>query len=226
MSKKINLRETKKAKTKLSLLQTTIELAGKEEIKDLYVEEICRKTEVSKVTFFNYFTRKEELFSYYMAIWGFHRAVDQKLKPKHGIDGIQRIFYQAAEDAAEHPGMFLSLIRFLASEPACPIVPEVTEAEKQVLYPDHKLSSPALPHLYQQFQEFLTEARELREVRDDFSTNQLIYTVVTTFYGAFLTAHTLGIQNIKAYYDMHLNLIRQKPEAGAASFHPITYWES
>ncbi|RSL34011.1 TetR/AcrR family transcriptional regulator [Salibacterium salarium] len=226
MNKNINLREIKKARTKLLLLQTTTELAGKGEMRNFHIEDICRNAEVSKVTFFNYFSQKEELFSYYMAIWGFHRAVDYELQPDHGIEGIRRIYHRAAEDAKEHPGMFLSLIRFLANEPACPAVPELTEAEKQVLYPEHNFSNITLPHLYQQFQNFTTEAYEMGEVRTDFSTSQLTHMVITIFYGAFLTAHSLGISDKKAYYDLHLNLILSQTEIDSVSFDPHTYWDT
>lgn len=207
MNKKINLRELKKAKTKLLLLHTTIELAGNDETMELHVEKICERAEVSKVTFFNYFSQKEDLFSYFMAIWGFHRAVEQELKPVIGMAGIRRIFHHAAEDGAKNPGMFLSLIRFLAGAPSTPYVPTITEAEKQVLYPNLALEEVELPHLYQLFQHFLSEAEREGEVRENLTSSELFYVVITIFYGAFLTGHSCGIKDIKAYYDMHLNLL-------------------
>ncbi|MFB5660937.1 TetR/AcrR family transcriptional regulator [Alteribacillus sp. HJP-4] len=226
MNKKINLRQLKKAKTKLLLLKTAKKHAGEEGLKELHIEDLCREAEVSKVTFFNYFSQKEELFNYYMAIWGFERAVDQLLKPLHGLDGLRRIFYRAADDASEHPGMFLSLIRFLASEASCPRVPALTEAERHVLTDGREVSETELPHLYEQFQHFTKEAQQTGEMRADVPVSHLVHLILTIFYGAFLTAHTCGISDRKAYYDMHLQLLlppSQKPE-GEADFSP--YWNT
>jgi AcrR family transcriptional regulator len=207
MDKKINLRELKKAKTKLLLLDSTINLIGQRSANDLYVEDICQQAEVSKVTFFNYFSQKEDLFSYYMAIWGFHRAVEQHREPLCGMAGVRRIFHRAAEGGARNPGMFLSLIRFLADLKEKPAVPVVTNAEKQVLYPDLNDIDREYPHLYGLFKQFLLEGMEKGEVKRELSIEQLTYMVITMFYGAFLSAHQCGVEDIAAYYDMHLDLL-------------------
>ncbi|MDR6227315.1 TetR/AcrR family transcriptional regulator [Desmospora profundinema] len=212
MSKNINLRELKKARTKLLLLQTTLDLIGQGSMKDLHVEDICRKAEISKVTFFNYFSKKEELFCYFMGIWGLHRAVEQHLHPLRGIAGIRRIFHRVAEEDLRSSGVMLNLIRFLAGTDGKPDVPPITDAEKQVLYPEwDDITEWDLPHLYELFRHFLQESVEDGEVTAEMPLETLTLVTISQFYGAFLSGHNGGVADMKMHYDMHLRLLLANP---------------
>ena len=51
----MSLRKEKAARLKLAVFEQTLKLIGKRPFDDLYVEDICEKVKISKVTFFKYF---------------------------------------------------------------------------------------------------------------------------------------------------------------------------
>ena len=66
--KDIPLQQRKQARTRLALLDATIELMREKSLANITVEEICREVEVSKGTFFRYFPRKVDLIFYYIRL--------------------------------------------------------------------------------------------------------------------------------------------------------------
>src|SRR6188474_2625262 len=105
----MSLRKEKAARLKLSVLDHTIRLIGKKSFGDLYVDEICEKVKISKVTLFKYFPQKEDILLYYFRVWCLKRAVELKDKPKEGVQGILYLFERLGEDCDTNPGIILSL---------------------------------------------------------------------------------------------------------------------
>lgn len=62
-------RERKKEETKERILQAAFALFRKRGVEATTVDEICEKADVAKGTFFNYFPRKEAVFSYLSETW-------------------------------------------------------------------------------------------------------------------------------------------------------------
>ena len=67
--KKISLRDRKFAETKISLLNSFIDMLNKRPMEDISVKELCESIPVSDVTFFNYYPHKNELLVYYTQLW-------------------------------------------------------------------------------------------------------------------------------------------------------------
>jgi AcrR family transcriptional regulator len=65
----VSRRERKKEETKERILQASFELFRKHGFEATTVEEICERADVAKGTFFNYFPRKEAVFSYLSESW-------------------------------------------------------------------------------------------------------------------------------------------------------------
>src|SRR5277367_2360065 len=93
----MSLRKEKAARLKLSVLDQTVKLIGKKSFDDLYVDEICNKVKISKVTLFKYFPQKEDILSYYFRVWCLRRAVELHDKPKEGVQGILFLFDKLSE---------------------------------------------------------------------------------------------------------------------------------
>src|SRR5688572_26126740 len=97
----MSLRKEKAARLKLSVLDFTVRLIGKKSFDDLYVEEICDKVKISKVTLFKYFPQKEDILLYYYRVWCLRRAVELRDKPKEGMQAIYYLFDRLAERSEE-----------------------------------------------------------------------------------------------------------------------------
>ena len=78
----MNLRKEKAARLKLAILDEAQRLIAKRPFEDLFVEDICARVKISKVTFFKYFPQKEDLLLYHLRIWCLNRAVELKLNPR------------------------------------------------------------------------------------------------------------------------------------------------
>ena len=87
----MSLRKEKAARLKLSVLDQTLKLIGKKSFDDLYVDEICDKAKISKVTLFKYFPKKEDILLYFFRIWCLRRAVELHEKPREGMQGVAHI---------------------------------------------------------------------------------------------------------------------------------------
>ena len=110
----MSLRKEKAARLKLSVLEQTLKLIGKKSFDDLYVDEICAKSKISKVTLFKYFPQKEDILLYYFRIWCLKRAVELNEKPRDGLAGINYLFDKLSEECDVYPGIILSLFAYLA----------------------------------------------------------------------------------------------------------------
>src|SRR5258707_15592817 len=110
----MGLRKEKAARLKLAVLDSTLELIGKKSFDDLYVEEICNKVKISKVTLFKYFPQKEDILLYYFRIWCLRRAVELHDKPREGVQGMMFLFDKLSEDCESRPGIILSFFAYMA----------------------------------------------------------------------------------------------------------------
>ncbi|USG67159.1 TetR/AcrR family transcriptional regulator [Brevibacillus ruminantium] len=208
MVQKVPLREWKKAKTKQALLQACLELVGEKSFREVYVDELCRKVEISKVTFFRFFPKKEDLLLYFMRLWLTDRLLELAESPKRGLQALRHLFQKLDEDAKENPGIMLSLIGFLTEEKMHPCMPELTEAEYHLYYPGKEERAASLaPSLYELFQRCVEEAMEDREIAADRDVNELVIGLFTIFYGAYLTTHLYQSQDFISFYELHLKLL-------------------
>lgn len=203
------LREIKRARLKLALLQAAIRQMGQHRggLVDLPVEAICGEVEVSRVTFFNYFPHKADLLNYFLRVWCLERAVEQMRTPLHGLRALERIFLRGAE-AREASAVFLNLIGWIASLSAPPPTIEITDAERFVLYPeDPRVADVQIPHLRDLMAQHTTEARSSGEIKSRLPERDLVALFLTVLYGAPLALHVSGEKDLHKRYRVHFQLL-------------------
>ncbi|WP_028549935.1 TetR/AcrR family transcriptional regulator [Paenibacillus sp. UNC451MF] len=203
----IALRELKKARAKLALYEASLELIGERSFREVYLEDICRKAEVSKVTFFKFFRQKEDVLVYYMRVWLTDRMIELEKEPKRGLAALRHIFHDVAERAKKWPGLMLSLISFLCEMKMHPCMPELSEAEVYLLFPDHMELGRQDPNLFELYRQFMEEAHADGELREGITAATAVQMAFTIFYGAFLTAHLYRSEDVMKVYDEHLKLL-------------------
>jgi len=208
MTQKFALREIKKTRTKLSILTSCLSLIQDKTFREVRLEDICERAEVSKVTFFKFFPRKEDLLVYFMRLWLDQRILDLKAHPRRGLDAIRLFLKDVADGSKDRPGLMLSLISFLAEERMHPSMPVLSDAEIHLLYPGREMFiDPVVPNLGDLFHRFISEARHDGEIRSDRSIDDLVQLLFSIFYGAYLTAHIYQERDIMKVYEMHLQSI-------------------
>ncbi|HNP19707.1 MAG TPA: TetR/AcrR family transcriptional regulator [Fulvivirga sp.] len=202
------VRETKSAQIKLDILNATLSLLGKKAFKDLYVDLICEKSNISKVTFFKYFPQKEDILLYYIRIWCFERAVELNQEKKVGMEGIYFLFDKMALAYEKHPGLILSLISYITSLPRPPSPFPLKSVERELLFPE------VLPEMkvevlsiQQMMENFLLEAVFNKQITIKGDTKDLSLLFMTLIYGSIVTAHMRQITPISGFFKRNINSV-------------------
>lgn len=203
----MSLRKEKAARLKLSVLDHTIRLIGKKSFDDLYVDEICEKVKISKVTLFKYFPQKEDILLYYFRVWCLKRAVELHDKPKEGLAGITFLFDKLSEDCELHPGIILSLFGYLADLRRPPKPFPLKPEEKKLLFHDHKdIQLIEILSLDQMFEKFCLEGIFSKEITKSSNTRDLTNLLTSLFYGSVLTAHLLQLDQLKFFFKRNVEM--------------------
>jgi len=203
----MSLRKDKAARLKLSVLDHTLRLIGKKPFEDLYVDEICAKVKMSKVTMFKYFPQKEDILLYYFRVWCLKRAVELKEKPREGLAGIHFLFERLSEECEAYPGIVLSLFGYLADLRRPPKPFPLKAEEKKFLFPDHKdVLSIEIQSLDQMLEKFCLEAIFKKEITKSSSTRDLTNLFTMMFYGSVLTAHLLQLDQLKFFFKRNIEM--------------------
>lgn len=204
----MSLRKEKAARLKLSVLDHTLKLIGKRPFDDIYVEEICARVKISKVTLFKYFPQKEDILLYYFRLWCLRRAVELREKPREGIAGITYLFDKLAEDCENHPGIILSLFGYLADLKRPPKPFPVKPEEKKLLFTEiQDIHLVEIQSVDQMFEQFALEAIFKKEITKSASTRDLTNLLSTLFYGSVVTAHIQQLNPIKFFFRRNVEMM-------------------
>ena len=203
-----SLRDVKSAKLKLAVLSTTKELIGNKSFKDLYVLDVCKKVNVSKVTLFKYFPQKEDILLYYLRIWCFQFAVSIRKNHVEGVAGIHYLTDRIADEYTRYPGIWMNLIGYLASMNNIAKPFPVKEEERKLLFPDNEeFKSVEIRSIEQILEGFLLEAIFKGEITKNANTSDLRDLMMSLIYGIMLTAHTHSSMPAKLYFRNNIDIV-------------------
>ncbi|ETT68108.1 helix-turn-helix domain-containing protein [Paenibacillus sp. FSL H8-0457] len=212
MDPEIPLRELKKAKNKIALYEAALSLMKDRMFSQVMLEDICKRAEISKVTFFKFYQRKEDLLIYFMRIWLTERVIEIDTEGKKGFQAFRHLLTQVAKEHQVRPGMMPSLISFLAEQNMQPCMPELSPAEVSLLFPGHEEAGSRSPNMYDLFQQFMKDEDQAGRLNKALTLEQAVQICFTTFYGAFLTAQLYNSTEIGCFYETHLGLLEIKEE--------------
>jgi AcrR family transcriptional regulator len=202
----MSLRKEKAARLKVQVLEHTLKLTGKKAYDDIYVEDICEKVKISKVTFFKYFPQKEDVLLYHFRIWCLGRSVELRQKPKEGIQGVYYLLDKLSEECENHPGLMLSLIGYLSDFKRPPKPFPVKPEEKKLIFADvEDISSVEILSLDQMLEKFTLEAIMKKEITKTSSTRDITNLFNTIFLGSIITAHLNQQSPLKLFFRRNLD---------------------
>jgi AcrR family transcriptional regulator len=202
----MSLRKEKAARLKVQVLEHTLKLIGKKAFDDIYVEDICEKVKISKVTFFKYFPQKEDVLLYHFRVWCLSRSADLKSKPREGLQGVYFLLDKLSEECEAHPGLMLSLIGYLSDFKRPPKPFPVKPEEKKLLFPEiEDISSVEILSLDQMLERFTLEAIMRKEITKTSSTRDITNIFTTIFLGSIVTAHLNQQTPLKLFFRRNLD---------------------
>jgi AcrR family transcriptional regulator len=204
----MSLRKDKAAMLKLAILDNTLRLIGKKSFDDLYVDDICKRVQISKVTLFKYFPQKEDILLYFLRLWCLKRTVELREKPREGVAGIYYLFDKLGEDFESHPGIILSMVAYLADLKRAPKPFPVKAEEKKLLFQEIKdIQQLEIMSIDQMFERFALEAIFKKEITKTSSTRDLTTIFTAMFYGLILTAHLQQAEQQKFYFKRNVEIV-------------------
>jgi AcrR family transcriptional regulator len=200
-------RKEKAARLKVQVLENTLKLIGKKSFDDLYVDDLCAKVKVSKVTLFKYFPQKEDILLYYFRIWCLTRLVELSSKPKEGLQGIYFLFDKLSEECEDHPGLMLSLIGYLSDFKRPPKPFPVKPEEERLLFPHiESITSIEIQPIEQILEKFVLEAIFKKEITKSISTRDITNLFGSLFMGGIVTAHLYQQSPLKLFFRRNIDL--------------------
>ncbi len=203
----MGLRKEKAARLKIAILDHTLKLLSKRAFEDLYVDEICAKVKISKVTLFKYFPQKEDILLYYFRVWCLKRAVELKEKPREGMAGLQFLFDKISEDYENHPGLMLSLVAYLADLKRTHKPFPLKLEEKKLIFPEAEdIQGVETQSIDQMFERFALEAIFRKEITRTTSTRDISNMLMSVFYGSVITAHINQLTPLKIFFRKNLEM--------------------
>lgn len=205
----IPLRELKKAKSKIALYEAGLLFTQDRMFKDVLLDDICRTAGISRVTFFKFFGKKEDLLVYYMRVWLTRRIIEIDQQRLRGFDAMRLILQQIADDTRANEGIMPSLIAFLSEMNMHCSMPKLSEAEVALLFPGQEEMGAESPDMFALFSRCMDEAREDGALKPEIETQAAVPFLISTFYGSFLTSRLYGSKDVMSFYENHLKLIEK-----------------
>lgn len=204
----MSLRKEKAARLKIQVLDFTLKLIGKRPFEDLYVEDLCEKVKISKVTLFKYFPAKEDILLYYFRVWCLQRAVELSQKPKEGLSGIHYLADKLSESFEEHPGIVMSLVAYLSDIKRSPKPFPLKIEEKKFLFQDvENIQSIDILSFDQMIEKFVLESIFRKEITRSTSTRDITNLFMATLLGGLITAHLNQVSPVKLFFKRNLDMI-------------------
>jgi len=190
-----------KAQTRLDILNALYRLSEEVNFRDLKVKTIAESANITEMTFFNYFQRKEDILKYMMGIWALDQMVLQLKEPLSGGAAIRRIFRHTAEQNNKHPRLVANFVASLLTSEVDPTANNIEAADRFLLYPDSpEVFEAKIPSGNEMLMQHLAE---INPTHDHTST---LLRLASCFYGDLMVAETSGL-DIQMLYDNSLELI-------------------
>lgn len=202
---KSGVRELKSAKLRVIILNTVVELLGKKAFKELYVEDVCEKAKISKVTFFKYFPQKEDVLLYFYRKWCLELILELDKSGKENTEAINLIFDFMASAYQKHPGIILGLLSYFSSQSRPPVPFPLKPVERKLLFPnEEQINSFELLSLPQLLEKHLLESVFQGKIKGASDTKELTHQFMTLMYGGILTSHVRQVDSIHLLFKKNL----------------------
>lgn len=187
------LRKINFVKTRTTILKAVSHLLKEKDFGSITVDEICQRAQISRGTFFNYFSTKEHVFHYYLRIFTIRIALrvkqwDSSLSFK---DKIKQIYEWFNEDT-QYSRFVDSYINFLLNVGEDNNEMKLTDAEFVYFFngitEDQHVYFNQLT-LHKIFETICQEAKEKGEIKVNKTPTELAHILIGILVASYVTDH-------------------------------------
>ncbi len=127
-------RDQNSASIKYKTLEYVLNESKSKNFAEIQVVEICKFVGISKVTFFKYFTRKEDVLLYYRSVFTLQQIVAIKQNGFEGIQALNHVVLTFAKEYQTRPSMVLGLVHYFTSSTQYVNPIRVKPAERDLIF--------------------------------------------------------------------------------------------
>jgi len=167
----------------------------------IHVTDICEASGISKVTFFKYFDKKEDVLLLYKTILNYEICIKTNKQDIHSIQGLNLIIDRFVQMVRETPSIAEGLVStLLHSKP--PILPVIlTEADKHAFFPETANDKISILPFWDLIEGFMLEAILDKQASGHANASDLTSLFISTLYGAIVTSHIKNPQQQAIYFN-------------------------
>jgi AcrR family transcriptional regulator len=197
-----SLREKKKALVKIAILEEMIQLLHSKELSEIPLEELCRNINISKVTFFNYFSHKEQVLDYFIHKWFYDRSYEIHCQQYHGVQGLLAVFHSISDEIYGKKLMLL-LINYYTKLREKPAILEISSYEYYLFNKEafHRNVKPL--NLVEVFLHYVEEIESI----DPRNYHEVIGYLIALMYGVPIETHVMGQTEMYPLYELGVKSI-------------------
>ncbi|MBI1767625.1 MAG: TetR/AcrR family transcriptional regulator [Bacteroidetes bacterium] len=189
----------KAARLKLDALAHAEKLIGKKPFDDLSVVVLVEKLNITKVTFYKYFRRKQDILHYYFRVWCLRQTVELLKSPKEGLEGISFLSDKLSELYHIHPGIVRGWIYYSGSLSKKQASFVINKEEKKLLFPTIQgIEKMYAPSFEEMITEFISQAIHRKEIPKG-QVQDLTNRVIVVIYGSLMVAHVQPSAQVKDF---------------------------
>lgn len=198
-----SLREKKKALLKTTILEEMLRLLRAKELNEISLEELCLNINTTKVTFFKYFSYKEQVLDYFVNKWLYDRSFEIYCQKFQGEEGLYQIFRSISLDSALSKKIMISLINYYSKLSEKPAVIEVSPYE-YYLFNEEAFQQQVKPlDLCQVFSYYLSGIKSIKPA----NYNGVVCQLIALMYGVPIQTHIMELEDMYPFYEMGVKSI-------------------
>lgn len=190
---KFSLRKINYVKTRTTILKTTANLLKQKGFSEITVDEICQKAQISRGTFFNYFSTKEHIFHYFIRIFTIKIALRMKKWPDElSFEEKMEMLYDWFISEKQYTDFITSYINFVLSIGEEHNEMKLIDAEFVYFFGNIKEEEYTYYNeltLNKLFEQICAKAKSRGEITLPYDSEELSSLVVGVIAGAYLSDH-------------------------------------
>ncbi len=188
-----SLRKINFVKTRTTILKAVLTLLKEKDFSDITIDEICQKAQISRGTFFNYFSTKEHVFHYYLRIFTIKIALRIKNwdKGQSFQEKIKEIYKWFSEET-QYSKFINNFFNFLVTVGEENNEMKLTDAEFVYFYngiDESEYSYYNSLTFKKLFGEICEEAKMSKDVSLNFSSDELASILLGSLVGSYLVSY-------------------------------------
>jgi AcrR family transcriptional regulator len=197
----ITKRTQNAAHIRYKIINYVLETCKHKEFDKIHVTDICTASDISKVTFFKYFDKKEDILLLFKSILNFGICIDVSKRDLHGLAGLELIIDRFAQIIRETPSVATQMLTtLLHTKP--PILPvHLTEADRALFFPDQNMDNVSLLPFWDLIEGFMLEGILSKEIIRFNNPADLSAVFISLIYGGVVTSHIRNRVQQSVYFN-------------------------